>query len=144
MLIFTINTIPKPQRQTRFYSRGGHLHGYDPSKKDLQFIQWQLKPYAPAIPFTGPIIADYTFYMPIPRSASKVKARQMSAHIIKHIIRPDLDNLAYLVTNAMKGIIYRDDSQIVEKHERKMYGVEPRIVIKIFELNAIEGLDDRK
>lgn len=59
--------------------------------------------------------------------------------MIKHISKPDLDNLAYLVTNAMKGIIYQDDSQIVEKYERKQYGLDPRIVIEIRDLNIEEG-----
>jgi Holliday junction resolvase RusA-like endonuclease len=60
--------------------------------------------------------------------------------MIKHITRPDVDNLAYIVTNAMKGIIYKDDSQIVEKHERKQYGIDPRLVVEIRDLNVEQGI----
>jgi Holliday junction resolvase RusA-like endonuclease len=99
-----------------------------------------IRPYAPKEIITGPVAVSYSFYLPIPKSTSRVKTGQMDRNMIKHISKPDLDNLAYLVTNAMKGIIYRDDSQIVEKCERKQYGIDPRIVVEIRDLNTEQGI----
>jgi Holliday junction resolvase RusA-like endonuclease len=44
----------------------------------------------------------------------------------------------------MKGIIYKDDSQIVKKTEEKMYSDDPRIVVKVLDLNALfmSGIND--
>lgn len=138
-LQFVLHIIPVPQKQTRFAMNGKHPHAYDPSKKDLLQLQWMIKAYAPKEPIAGPVAVSYTFYLPIPKTTSRVKSGQMDRNMIKHIVKPDLDNLAYIVTNAMKGIIYNDDSQIVEKHERKVYGLEPRIVVEIRDLNVEEG-----
>lgn len=41
---------------------------------------------------------------------------------IAHTSRPDLDNLEKAVCDACNEIVYRDDSQIVEKVSRKRYG----------------------
>lgn len=46
--------------------------------------------------------------------------------------RPDFDNLAYLVTNALKGIVYVDDSQVVDCHIRKRYSQNPRTLIYVW------------
>lgn len=51
--------------------------------------------------------------------------------------RADLDNLAKLVLDAGNGVLWRDDSQIVElelvKHDRARM---PRTVIRVFSLDA--------
>lgn len=138
-LQFTLHVVPVPQKQTRFSCINGHPHAYDPSKTDLKTLQWMIKAYAPKEPIRGPVAVSYTFYLPIPKATSKAKSGQMDRNMIKHISKPDVDNLAYLVTNAMKGIIYHDDSQIVEKHERKQYSADPRIVVEIRDLNVEEG-----
>ena len=55
----------------------------------------------------------------------------MENHVILPIKRPDVDNLAYLVTNSLKGIVYADDSQVVDLILHKRYGNDPRTVIKV-------------
>jgi len=137
---FTLHIIPPPQKKTKFAFRCKRPHAYDPSKGDLTMLQWMIKAYAPREPIPGPVIVTYSFYLPIPKNTSKVRTVQMDRNMIKHITRPDVDNLAYIVTNAMKGIIYKDDSQIVEKHERKQYGIDPRLVVEIRDLNVEQGI----
>lgn len=130
MLTFEIHGAPEPQKQTRH----GKGHCYDPSKKRKEQIQWQVKAFAPKEPLRGPISLSLHFVMPIPKSTSAVRKRHMINNTLMHVIRPDLDNLGYLVTNAMKGIIYADDSQIVELNQIKRYGDLPRTIVQIREL----------
>ena len=52
-----------------------------------------------------------------------------------HTKRPDLDNLAKAVKDALKGVIYADDSQIVEAHLFKRYG-EPQVKVQIKSLEV--------
>jgi Holliday junction resolvase RusA-like endonuclease len=127
MLQFEIYSTPQPQKQTRF-SKG---RAYDPSLKVREAIQWQIRPFAPNEPLNCPLMVEMTFYLPIPKGTSKVKVRQMLNNRIPHIKRPDIDNLAYIVTNAMKQIIYHDDSQIVDLILHKRYSETPRTVIKV-------------
>ena len=46
-----------------------------------------------------------------------------------HTSRPDVDNLVKPVFDSMNGILYKDDSQIVELKVRKEYGAEDMIYI---------------
>jgi len=128
--MFCIHTPPVPQKQTQF----GKGRCYDPSKKAKEAIQWQIRPYAPKEPITGPVSLHLTFLLPIPKSTSKLIRRQMIEGKILPIMRPDFDNLAYIITNAMNQLIYKDDSQVVDAKIMKRYGEEPQTIVKIVQL----------
>ena len=130
MIMFCIHTPPVPQKQTQW----GNGRAYDPSKKDQDAIRWQMRPYAPKEPITGPISLYLTFHVAIPKSVSKLMRRQMIEGKILPIKRPDFDNLSYIVVNAMKDLIYRDDSQVVDATIQKRYSEEPKTIVKIVEL----------
>ncbi len=134
MLIFEIHSTPVPQKQTRFIARRGYCKGIDPSKQDKEQIQWQVRPYAPEHPLEGPIQLDLMFYMPIPKTTPKMRVKQMLNGIMYPIKRPDIDNLSYLIVNALKSIIYEDDSQIVDLYLHKRYGEVPKTIVKVIEL----------
>lgn len=129
MYLFEIHQKPAVQKQTRLGRHGC----YNPSHADQEMLRWQIRPHAPKVPLEGPISLEITFYMPIPKT-SRVQTRLMINGTTLPIKRPDIDNMAYLVTNAMKGIMYEDDSQIVDLILRKRYGEEPKTVIKVIEL----------
>jgi Holliday junction resolvase RusA-like endonuclease len=143
VFIFEIHGAPVPQKQTRFSCIHNKPHTWDPSKKDKQQIQWQIKPFAPSIPLSGPIELTIAFFLPIPKSTSKAKRQQMLNRVILPDIRPDEDNLAYLVTNALKEIVYHDDKQICAKHVYKFYGAEGKTIIKVRPILQAEELGYR-
>ena len=127
MIQFELYIKPKPQKQTAW----NRLHAYDPSKAYKEMLIIQMLPYAPKDPIFGPVSLDITFYMAIPVSVSKSKRADMLAHKVVPFVRPDIDNLAYVVTNSMKNMFYRDDSQIVDLTLHKRYCEEPKISIKL-------------
>ena len=69
-----------------------------------------------------PVNLILTFVMPRPknhyRSNGKVKPQFAG---LTHIIRPDLDNMVKLVKDALNGIAWKDDSQIVSLNAVKIY-----------------------
>jgi len=135
MLIFNVNVEPEAQKQTRFRLAQGRIFTYNPSKPYIDRMKWQLKAFAPSNPLLGPIEMTICFFLKIPKSTSAIKRTQMIAGKILHMKKPDVDNLAYAVTNACKGIVYKDDSQVVRLIAQKMYADDSRIVVKIRELN---------
>lgn len=135
MFIFEIFGDPKAQKQTQFNRHSGHA--YDPSKLDLQQIQWQLKPTAPSTPISNKVRVCYHFYMPIPKSASKKQQRQMLNGVINPS-RPDTSNLMYLYENAMKGIVYEDDRQVDDFCAHRRYSDVPMVVIKVIPIINVE------
>ena len=60
MLLFEIVGVPVPQKQTQFIRKTGIA--YNPSKKDLEQIQWQIRPYAPETPLTCAVEMHLTFF----------------------------------------------------------------------------------
>lgn len=128
------------QKQTRFRCFNGKPIAYDPSKKDLQNIQKLIRPHAPKNPICAPVRLNIHFFFPIPKSTNKTNRLLMLKGLILPDVRPDEDNLAYIVTNALKGIVYDDDKRICQKHVYKFYDEKPRTVIQvkqILEVNII-------
>jgi Holliday junction resolvase RusA-like endonuclease len=48
-----------------------------------------------------------------------------------------VDNYLKGVKDALKGVIWKDDSQVVEVFARKRYSARPRIEVKIKELSQL-------
>lgn len=124
---FVVQTKPVPQARPRFYVRHQGLRhfvgAYDPArcKTFKEVIAWHARIKATELglrePLRDPIAINLIFQM------GNGKERH-------HTKRPDIDNLAKAVKDALKGIIYSDDSQIVEAHLYKQYG-EPEVRIEI-------------
>lgn len=131
MYLFELHGIPVAQKQTRFVCVNNKPRAYDPSSKDKERIQWQLKPFAPKEVLTGPVELSITFFLPIPKRVSSKLRNQMINRVILPNVKPDEDNLAYLITNALKKIVYDDDKQVCVKHVYKYYGTEPKTIIKV-------------
>jgi Holliday junction resolvase RusA-like endonuclease len=129
MLTFEILGNPVPQKQTRFIRSSGRT--YNPSKKHIEAIQRQIRPLAPKEPLKCPITLQLYFYLPIPASTPRRLKDLMLEGRVRHIKKPDFDNLAYLVTNALKGIVYQDDSQIDWCNIQKKYGMQPATIIHV-------------
>jgi Holliday junction resolvase RusA-like endonuclease len=51
-----------------------------------------------------------------------------------HLTRPDVDNVVKSCFDALQGVVYADDKQVVELHARKDYGPEPLVEITIEEI----------
>lgn len=129
MYVLEIEGKPIPQKQTQFNRYSGHA--YNPNSTDQKILQAKIKPFAPNIPLTCPVFMELDFYFQPPKSISKVKRLNMLSNNIKHVTRPDVDNCAYFVTNALKKIFYQDDSQVYMLYLRKFYSEKPKTIIKI-------------
>lgn len=69
--------------------------------------------------------------LPIPQSWSKKKQQAAIRGEVWPAKKPDLDNLAKLVTDAMSLVAYRDDAQIVRISAAKVFGVEPSLIVTV-------------
>ena len=69
--------------------------------------------------YDGEVWVEISFYFMTPTSWSKKKRETMTGEGV--ISRPDMDNLYKAVTDALNGIVYRDDSQITRAIIRKQY-----------------------
>lgn len=75
----------------------------------------------------GPLTVELLFGMPRPKSLPK-----RVTHMTK---KPDIDKLIRAVLDALKGVAWCDDSQVVSVYASKRYG-QPGCKVEIFEVSA--------
>lgn len=74
----------------------------------------------------GPIELELVFRMPRPKSHFKKDGVTPSSGFeLLHTKMPDVGKLARSTTDACKGILWRDDSQIVKETHEKWYSDQP-------------------
>lgn len=88
-------------------------------------------------PLKGPLDMRITAFMPIRQSWSKKKQRDALAGIIMPTHTPDSSNILKNVEDAIQGVCYANDSQIVACHVWKHYSDTPRVVVEIRSVNKI-------
>ena len=69
----------------------------------------------------------------IPKSYPKYKQQQAREGTLRPSVKPDADNVIKAVADALNGVAYNDDTQVVEVHCWKHYSDRPRIEIYIEE-----------
>jgi Holliday junction resolvase RusA-like endonuclease len=81
--------------------------------------------------FDCPLRWDMLAERAIPQSWSKTKREAAIRGEILPAIRPDLTKILRLAEDAFKSVVYTDDARICEQHNRKRYGVQPKLVITV-------------
>jgi Holliday junction resolvase RusA-like endonuclease len=82
--------------------------------------------------FGGDPVAVYiTAGFAIPKGAARYKIPAMLSGKIEPTKKPDADNIAKAICDALNGIAYDDDSQITELHVRKIYAEDAAIMVRI-------------
>lgn len=132
MFNIEIEIDPVAKSRPRF-TKSGHTYTPAKTKNYEKAIKAELVAKRPEI-IEGACHLDITFVRNIPKSWSKKKKQQAIDHEIRPVTRPDLDNYEKAVMDAANGFLYKDDSQIVSKNTRKIYGEVPKVIIKIEEI----------
>ena len=87
------------------------------------------------IALAGPLQIDLTITLGIPTSYSKKRATACLEGREHPTKVPDWDNVAKAVCDALNGVVWVDDKQIVDAVVRKRYGEIPCIVAVITPLD---------
>ena len=90
-------------------------------------------------PITGPVSLHVHVELPVPKSWSKRRWQAAIVGDIAPTTRPDIDNYLKAGLDALNGIVIADDSQVVMLVARKVYGVDPKLVLQITPLDR-QGL----
>jgi Holliday junction resolvase RusA-like endonuclease len=78
-----------------------------------------------------PLVMEVTAYYNIPKSASKKNRELMLNFQLLPTKKPDCDNVLKIIADALNGIAYKDDSQIVRAVVSKFYAEIPRVEVEI-------------
>ena len=72
----------------------------------------------------------------IPKATNKTTRSLMLGNVIRPTKKPDIDNCTKLVLDALNGVAYEDDKQVVEISVGKWYGTEDSMLITVREVTA--------
>jgi Holliday junction resolvase RusA-like endonuclease len=123
-LSFYAQGIPKGQPRVRAFRRGNHAAVYDPgtAKAWKTEVKAGLLRYWDHKPFTGPLSVSIYFGMPRPKAHYLSGGRLRHESPTWHTAKPDVDNLAKAVLDALVDAqVFKDDALVVRLHVTKRY-----------------------
>lgn len=140
-IVFTVPGEPRGKGRPRF-SRAGHTY------TDSETVAYERKIaacYRKAHgAFRWPVEAllevDIVAYLPIPQRATKAQRAGMEAGTVLPSRKPDVDNIAKAVLDALNGVAYKDDARVHRAVVTKYYGADPRLEIRMKEAGD-DGVD---
>lgn len=118
---------------------------YDQRAKEKKAFRYQVQSIIgndPFFPMQGALSLHLLFLMPRPRShygtGQNCAALKPSAPRF-HIVKPDTDNLEKFTLDCLNKVVWNDDAQVVSTFSEKIYGPEPRTIIRISSMEACKG-----
>lgn len=84
----------------------------------------------------GPLKACIKIVHDIPKSTSKKNREKMLRGELLPTKKPDIDNVQKIIFDALNGIAYKDDTQIVAVMAEKTYGSNPYVEVSLEEVDS--------
>lgn len=78
----------------------------------------------------GPVLVKLVAVFAVPTSWSRRKRAEALDGLIRPTVKPDGDNILKCC-DALNGIVWRDDAQVVTATVRKVYGERPGLTIEV-------------
>ena len=138
MIQFTIKGEIKTKQRPRATIIGGHARVYS-SKDTIMYENYVKSEFQRQCPYylgTSPIKATIIAYF-LP-SAEMIKYAGGDVNRIACTKNKDLDNIAKTILDALNGLAYEDDKQIVELHTEKYYTPQSMEYVTV----KLESLED--
>ena len=95
--------------------------------------------HAPPEPLEGGLTLRLEYVFEPAKSWSKKKKASALGGELAHTTRPDLDNLVKLTSDALEGIFFKNDTQIVRIEASKRYGAQALTRVEILQRSKGEG-----
>lgn len=128
----------KARARTFYNQRAGHMSSVTPEKTVLyenliktRYIETIEKQMIPFQTLEGPLTVHISAYYEPPKSTSKKNYAKMMDNTILPTKKPDIDNIAKVVLDALNGIAYKDDTQVINLNVIKRYSKEAYVQVQI-------------
>ena len=124
MVTFRVDANPVGKQRARYVKRGNFVQAYTPEKTrtyETLIRDSAIEAMGSSEPLETPVNLYLYIRVPIPKSYSKKKVEDCLNGLDKPIRKPDASNILKSVEDGMNGIVYKDDSQIVNLHVTKVY-----------------------
>ena len=138
---FVVPGEPQGKARPRFSRKNGHSYTPDKTVAYEELVRQRFLDTAQGLRFSDDepvfikIIANYT----IPKSASKKKRQRMLDDEIQPMKKPDADNCLKVVCDALNGIAYHDDAQIVQAKIEKHWTNNGCVIVLMTDKEGFEN-----
>ncbi len=106
--------VPKGWSRAVVTSTNKNLKGWEQAVRDaLQRVMAATPRADLETLYDSPVLVAMEFHLPRPKSLPK--------RVTLHTKKPDVDKLARGTVDALNGVLFHDDSQVVEVRARKVY-----------------------
>lgn len=138
-ICFTIPGKPqgKARARTGYNPKAGRVTSHTPGNTVLyenliktRYMEENDKSFVDGEPLTVSILACFE---PV-KSVSKKQRERMLQRKVYPTKKPDIDNIVKVVLDALNGLAYKDDTQVVKVAATKIYDGNARVEVRIEEL----------
>ena len=135
MCDFEIEGKPVGKGRPRFKRMGNFVQTYTPEKtvEYEKLVRMKFQNAGGAIT-DKPVKIEIVACFAPPKSARKKDKNEMLANRILPTKKPDCDNIAKIILDALNKIAYVDDSQVVELVVKKWFAAEAKVLVHIEEI----------
>ena len=137
MVNFSIDGPPHGKGRPRFRRFGNFVQTYTDAKtKSYETLvkEAATKAMGSSPPLEGPVKLDLIIRLPVPKSYPKKRSEGCLNGSEWPIKKPDWDNVAKSVADAMNDIVFLDDTQIVIARVVKTYSAEAGVDVQVSEV----------
>jgi crossover junction endodeoxyribonuclease RusA len=139
---FCVHGIPAPKGSTKAFPvrrRNGRMgaavtEANPHTRPWVAAVQWAVAArLTGVVPFPrGPVALSINFALPRPKSLPR--------RVTDHCKKPDLDKLVRAIKDALTGLVWTDDAQVVILACRKRYCVDEELPHAQINVEAVEGI----
>lgn len=137
MIQFAIMGEPQGKGRPKFTKKG---HTYTPEKtaayEKAAALAYKRRYYGESFEKGVPLEMRIRAYCKVPQSASKAKKADMLSGRIRPTKTPDADNIAKIICDALNGVAYHDDAQIVRIAVEKYYSAAGYVEVALKEVKG--------
>ena len=134
MISFIVPGPPVGKGRPRFAKRGNFVQTYTPEKTAsyenlVKVLAMQAMKGTQPLPYPVRVVIDIAICPPA--SWSKKKRAQALSQLIQPTGKPDIDNVAKGILDAMNGVVYLDDKQVISLTIRKFYDESDQALVTV-------------
>lgn len=147
-VIFFAPGIPAPGGSKRAFVVGGRAIVTEDCKRSKPWrerVACAARDAYAGPPLNGPLRVEFAFVVPRPKghfgTGKNARAVRPSAPAYP-AVKPDTTKLVRSTEDALKSILWDDDSQIVQQVATKTYGDRPGVTVRVYELAGIHPIGE--
>jgi len=124
MVTFKLDADPVGKQRARYARRGNFVQTYTPDKTrnyEALLKEAAIEAMGSSEPLETPVSLYLYIRVQIPKSFSKKKVQECLNGLEQPMKKPDSSNVLKSVEDAMNGVVYKDDCQIINHHMTRVY-----------------------